>query len=303
MIVDKLKIPKGIIFVLIGAFLISFSPVFVNLVDLEPTVSGFYRMFIGSIGLIIFCLIKYKKLPSVKRIPKYLIFAAIFFTLDLWFWHRSIIFVGPGLSTLLANLQVLILPFLALIFFKQPANRFQIISVFIGLIGLFLITSDNWIIAPDTYKIGIFFGVLTGFSYAGYLISMKFSSFSNKDLSTPVFNLLIISIISSLFLIAIIGLEKESLVIDSSRDFMLLFCYGFLSHVVGWYFILTGLETISAVTTGLILLSQPIFSYFWDVILFEKDILTREYFGIFIILLAMIICISSEKYSENRVSN
>ena len=82
MIADKLQIPKGIIFVLIGAFLISFSPVFVNLVDLEPTVSGFYRMFIGSIGLIIFCLIKYKKLPSVKRIPKYLIFAAIFFTLD-----------------------------------------------------------------------------------------------------------------------------------------------------------------------------------------------------------------------------
>ena len=84
---------------------------------------------------------------------------------------------------------------------------------------------------------------------------------------------------------------------------MLLFCYGVLSHVVGWYFILTGLATISAVTTGLILLSQPIFSYFWDVILFEKDILTREYFGIFVILLAMIICISSEKYSENRVSN
>ena len=132
---------------------------------------------------------------------------------------------------------------------------------------------------------------------------MKFSSFSNKDLSTPVFNLLIISIISSLFLIAIIGLEKESLVIDSYRDLIFLFCYGFLSHVAGWYFILTGLETISAVTTGLILLSQPIFSYLWDVILFEKDILTREYFGIFIILLAMIICISSEKYSENRVSN
>jgi len=75
MIVHKLKIPLGIIYVLIGAFLISFSPVFVNLVDLEPTVSGFYRMFIGSIGLIIFCLIKYKKLPSVKGIPKYLIFA------------------------------------------------------------------------------------------------------------------------------------------------------------------------------------------------------------------------------------
>ena len=35
--------------------------------------------------------------------------AGVFFSLDLWFWHRSIIYIGPGLSTLLANFQVFIL--------------------------------------------------------------------------------------------------------------------------------------------------------------------------------------------------
>ena len=49
---------KGSLSILSGAFLISFSPVFVNLVDIEPTVSGFYRMLFGSIALFIIYLIK-----------------------------------------------------------------------------------------------------------------------------------------------------------------------------------------------------------------------------------------------------
>ena len=36
---------KGSLSVLLGAFLISFSPVFVGLVSLEPSVSAFYRVF------------------------------------------------------------------------------------------------------------------------------------------------------------------------------------------------------------------------------------------------------------------
>ena len=38
-----------------------------------------------------------------------LVLSAIFFALDLWFWHRSILYVGAGLSTLLANFQVFIM--------------------------------------------------------------------------------------------------------------------------------------------------------------------------------------------------
>ena len=49
---------KGSLSVLLGAFLISFSPVFVGLVTLEPSVSAFYRVFFGSIILIFILVIK-----------------------------------------------------------------------------------------------------------------------------------------------------------------------------------------------------------------------------------------------------
>ena len=285
---------KGSLSILSGAFLISFSPVFVNLVSIEPTVSGFYRMLFGSIALFIIYLIKNNENPLRKNISKFIVLGAIFFSLDLWFWHRSIIYVGPGLSTLLANFQILILPFLALIFFNQKTQRIQIFSIFLGLLGLFLITGQSWDLAGNNYKLGVLFGLLTAISYAGYIISIKRIDHNAAVNSDPIFNLLFISLISAglLFLFSII--EQVPLEIKSSRELIWMICYGLFSHVIGWFFILNGLQKISAVTAGIILLTQPILSYVWDFIIFKKVILPIEYFGIVSVLLAMIITIKSE---------
>ena len=285
---------KGSLSILSGAFLISFSPVFVNLVSIEPTVSGFYRMLFGSIALFIIYLIKNNENPLRKNISKFIVLGAIFFSLDLWFWHRSIIYVGPGLSTLLANFQILILPFLALIFFNQKTQRIQIFSIFLGLLGLFLITGQSWDIAGNNYKLGVLFGLLTAISYAGYIISMKRIDHNAVINSDPIFNLLFVSLISAglLFLFSII--EQVPLEIKSSSELIWMICYGLFSHVIGWFFILNGLQKISAVTAGIILLTQPILSYVWDFIIFKKVILPIEYFGIVSVLLAMIITIKSE---------
>ena len=285
---------KGSLSILSGAFLISFSPVFVNLVSIEPTVSGFYRMLFGSIALFIIYLIKNNENPLRKNISKFIVLGAIFFSLDLWFWHRSIIYVGPGLSSLLANFQILILPFLALIFFNQKTQRIQIFSIFLGLLGLFLITGQSWDIAGNNYKLGVLFGLLTAISYAGYIISIKRIDHNAAVNSDPIFNLLFISLISAglLFLFSII--EQVPLEIKSSSELIWMICYGLFSHVIGWFFILNGLQKISAVTAGIILLTQPILSYVWDFIIFKKVILPIEYFGIVSVLLAMIITIKSE---------
>ena len=285
---------KGSLSILSGAFLISFSPVFVNLVDIEPTVSGFYRMLFGSIALFIIYLIKNNENPLRKNISKFIVLGAIFFSLDLWFWHRSVIYVGPGLSTLLANFQILILPFLALIFFNQKTQRIQIFSIALGLLGLFLITEQSWDLADNNYKLGILLGLLTAISYAGYIISMKCIDHNAAVNSDPIFNLLYVSLISAglLFLFSII--EQAPLEIKSSSEIIWMICYGLFSHVLGWFFILNGLQKISAVTAGIILLTQPILSYIWDVIIFKKIILPIEYFGIVSVLLAMIITIKSE---------
>ena len=59
---------KGSLSVLLGAFLISFSPVFVGLVTLEPSVRGFYRVFFGSIVLFFILVFKRKIRINIKKV-------------------------------------------------------------------------------------------------------------------------------------------------------------------------------------------------------------------------------------------
>jgi drug/metabolite transporter (DMT)-like permease len=54
------------------------------------------------------------------------------------------------------------------------------------------------------------------------------------------------------------------------------------------------------VSVGIILISQPVFSFLWDVLLFNRIITQMEIFGIMIVFLAMIICIKSEGQTVNK---
>jgi drug/metabolite transporter (DMT)-like permease len=54
------------------------------------------------------------------------------------------------------------------------------------------------------------------------------------------------------------------------------------------------------VSVGIILISQPVFSFLWDVLLFNRIITQMEIFGIMIVFLAMIICIKSEGQIVNK---
>ena len=101
---ELLKNPRLPLFA--GAALISLSPVWVKLVSVSPTVSGFYRVLIGGGALALFLLVTGRRLALSRGTLQILLLAAIFFAVDLWSWHRSIGYVGPGLATLLGNFQV-----------------------------------------------------------------------------------------------------------------------------------------------------------------------------------------------------
>ena len=290
---------SGPLFVLSGAFLISFSSVFVAAVNIEPTVSAFYRVFIGFLALYIFYFIKEKESPFRIKISKYLYIASIIFVLDLWFWHRSIIFIGPGLSTLLASTQALIIPFLSYFIFKEVIKKQQFVAVVIGISGLFLCLNDNWQLAGSQYKLGVLFGILTALAYSGYTVSLKKASFYNEQLTNPVHNLLIVSLFASILLAAIVFFENNSFTIKSSSDLLLMLCYGVICHVFGWILILRGMQTISAISVGIILIAQPIFSFIWDVLFFSREISLVEISGICIVIAALFICAKSESTASN----
>ena len=103
-----------------------------------------------------------------------------------------------------------------------------------------------------------------------------------------------VSLVSAGLLFLFSTVEQESLSINGSSNLFWMISYGIFSHVLGWFFILNGLQKITAVSAGIILLTQPMLSYVWEILIFQKIILPIELLGIVSVLLAMMITVRSE---------
>ncbi|MDH3305426.1 MAG: DMT family transporter [Gammaproteobacteria bacterium] len=270
----------------IGAALISLSPVWVKLVSVSPTTSGFYRVLIGGLALAAYLAFSGQRLQLSRRTWQILLLAAVFFALDLWFWHRSIYYIGPGLATLLANFQVFIMTAAGIVLLRESPRPLQLFAIPLAVLGLALIVGLDWRHLPEDYRLGVIFGLLTAASYAGYLLTLRRSR-QDSIHRLPTREVAIISLVTA----GILGLsalvEGESLTIPGLDDAVWLVCYGILSHCIGWMFIASSLPHVSTAEAGIALLLQPTLSFVWDVLFFARVLTATELAGAGIALVAI----------------
>jgi len=266
-----------------GAVLISFSPIFVSLVRINPTASAFYRVFIGGIVLTLYLLISKKRFDFNKSVWLFLLMASIFFAADLWFWHRSVIYVGPGLGTLLANMQVFIMMMAGIFLYKQMPTRVQLFSVPFAVIGLSMIVGLDWNELKPNYQMGIIFGLLTAICYSSYLISMRQAQQSETNV-IPIREVAVMSLMVSMILALTAFFENESLVVEDSYDYLVLLMYGVGSHAIGGIMIASALVRVSTTEVGIALLLQPTLSFIWEILFFNRSFSMIESVGVIIVL-------------------
>ena len=282
--VETLKSPHLRLFV--GAVLISLSPVWVKLVSVAPTTSGFYRVAIGSVTALLLLFLARQKLRLSKRAWLLVGLAGAFFSLDLFFWHRSIIYIGPGLSTLLANFQVFIMMFAGIVLLRQKPAATQLLAVPLALVGLAMIVGLDWRSLPGDYRLGVIFGLLTAVVYAGYLLSLRAARIDSES-RLPLAEVAVVSLVCTMLLLGTALAEGASLAVPDSTDMLWLLCYGILSHTFGALFLASSLPHVSTTEAGLALLLQPTLSFVWDVLFFDRPMQPVEIAGAAIALIAI----------------
>lgn len=269
--VERPKHLIDIIKVVIGAIMIGFSSVYVKLADVSANVSGFYRMLFGAIILFIIVLIKKERIWNSWKYLGLSLLVAVAFTGDLFFWHQSILFIGPGLATILVSFQVFILGICGVLIFKEKMKPLFLLSLPLAMAGLFLIMGVDWTGYDSTFKLGIYLGFAAAGCYATYILLIRTIQTGEKALS-PMANLTIISIFSCLILAGSVFLEGGSFGIPSTKSLLALLGYGIFSQVIGWTLISGSLPKIKASLAGLILMLQPTFSFIWDILLFDFNV-------------------------------
>lgn len=278
---ELLKNPRLPLFA--GATLISLSPVWVKLVSVSPTVSGFYRVLIGGGALAVFLLVTRRRLELSRRTLLILLLAAIFFAVDLWSWHRSIGYVGPGLATLLGNFQVFFMALAGFLLLNQRPHVLQLIAIPLALAGLALIVGIDWQALSAGYQLGIVLGFVTAATYTGYLLCLRQARAQTVHRSAAR-EVAVVSLLTAALLGVTAVAEGVPLTIPTAADAGLLLIYGIVSQCIGWLLIAGSLPRVSAAAAGIALLLQPTLSFAWDVLFFARGITVQELVGVVIVL-------------------
>ena len=276
----------AILRLLLGASLISFSAVFVKVMDVAPTPSAFYRVLIGGLILLSVSLIRYTKFLRDLRFLGLAFVCGLLFASDLGMWHQSILYVGPGLATILGNFQVFFLALFGILIYKEQITVRLGMSFVLAVFGLFLIFGLDWNQLGTHYKLGILLGIGTALSYAGYVLVLRKLQ-SNLRGHSSVTILAVVSLATALFL-GVLGLiQGQSFAVPNPTDWGYLGTYAVFSQVLGWILISKALPAIDVSRAGLILLLQPGLAFVWDILFFQRPTQWIEIIGAGIALTAI----------------
>ena len=162
---------------LAGGCCIAFAPIFVRLSDTGPVASAFWRVALAT-PLLWMWAMRTPVTPAAAaaamgRGPIWaLLFAGIFFALDLGVWHWSIVWTSVANSTLLANLAPIFVTLAGWLFWKQRVTRTFLVGMTVAIAGMFVLVGPNFGVG-GTRLLGDALGALTGAFYAGYMLAIK----------------------------------------------------------------------------------------------------------------------------------
>lgn len=265
---------------LLGALTISFAPILVKLSATGADAVAFWRMAFGLAGLLAVGAAQRLPLSLPRDAARPAVFAAAFFAADLLLWHRSILMVGPGLATLLANFQVFLLIAFGWVFLGSRPTWRGLAAPALALLGLRLIVGPGR--AGGDFALGVGLGLAAAVTYAGYLLLLRRAT---AKAGAGGHHPIMVWVTGACGVIcAVVMAADEGLSLPPASSLAVLAVLGLISQVAGWRLISRGLPRISPGAGGLLLMLQPCLAYVWEVLFFARPVLLPEAAGVLLAL-------------------
>ncbi len=275
-----------------GAVCISFAAIFVKLLGtgkLGPASIAFWRTAFGAVILFVWARLAGHSLRLPWATKRWTVLAGFLFFLDLFFWHRSILYAGAGMATIFANTQVFGTAVLSYFVFKERLSLTfwaAAVSAIGGVVLLIGVGSD--IAFTAIYLRGVLFGLMTGVFYANYLVTMKLAGQEGGRPPSFITLMAWTSLFSAAFLLAASLLtEPHEFIPPDWFSVFILFSLALVAQAVGWWLISQSLPRIDASKSGLALLLQPVLATVWGALFFAERLTGIQVIGAGITLAAI----------------
>jgi drug/metabolite transporter (DMT)-like permease len=270
-----------------GAVAIAFSSILVSLSRASPSTAAIFRCAYAVPLLLLLAVGEDRRLGGrAWRERAWAFGAGCFFAADLILWHRSIEDVGAGLSTVLANVQVVLLPLVAWAVLAERPPRRLLAALPVALSGVVLISGvlEQGAYGRDPAR-GAVYGLASGVAYVGVLLLLRRSG---ADLRRPAGPLCDATITATVFAV-IAGLAiGDADLVPSWPSAGWLALLALTSQVIGWLLITISLPRLQAATASLLLLVQPVGSVVAAALILDESPSSLQLGGVALILCALL---------------
>lgn len=238
----------------VGIICIAWSAIFVKTAEVSGLSSGFYRMLIGSLGVIPIW-IMYRKPITDKRSVWVAILCGVFFAIDISMWNTSIVLSKATIATILGNLAPVWVGIGALFLLKEKPKFIFWIGTAVALFGTAMIIGLSTV-SEISFTKGQFLAIIASMFYGAYLLTVR-KGRSNLDTISFTAISMFSSTVVLLFICLINGTDLE---VTSVQSWMSLAGLGLISQLGGWLTINYSLAYIKPTVASVSLLGQSVFT-------------------------------------------
>ncbi len=244
---------------LIGAVVIAFSSILVRLSHTSPSTAAIFRCAYALPILALLAIVEDRRFGGRSWNERRSgVLAGIFFSIDLLLWNHSIADVGAGLATVLANIQVVLVPLTAWILLSERPSRQVMVALPISALGVLLISGvlEHGAYGHDPTR-GTVFGLAAGVCYVGFLLLLRHGGADLRRPAGPLFDATLVAVVLCTAAGLVIG-DARLVPTWPSAGWLVLLALS--SQVVGWLLIGTSLPRLPASMTSMLLTVQPALS-------------------------------------------
>ncbi|MDP9493917.1 MAG: DMT family transporter [Actinomycetota bacterium] len=253
---------------LAGALAISFSGIFFGLSGVDPLSGAFFRV---AYALPVLFLIWFAYRDRDKRTwqKRLLAFGSGFLMgVDMVVWHTAIGHIGAGLSTLIANSQVVFVAIAAWLILSERPSRRILIAIPVVLIGVALVSGLG---RGDAFGsnpvLGTLLALVSAIFYAGFILTFR----GANDIQAPPAGPLMEATAGGAATVLILSIFFGGIDFAPTwpaHGWLIALALG--SQVAGWLLIGYALPRLPAVETATIILVQPVLTMVWASIIFDE---------------------------------
>jgi drug/metabolite transporter (DMT)-like permease len=268
-----------------GALAIAFSGILYRWSGVSPSTGVVFRCLYG---LPILVLVAGAESRALGRMPRRTVglsaLAGVFFAADLVTFHYAVNVIGAGLGTVMGNLQVVIVAFLAWIVWGERPRREVLTALPIMLAGVVLISG---VVGTGAYgadpELGVEIGLVTASAYAGYLLVIRRASPDHRPAGPVAIATAVTGVGAALF-----GLVAGDLdLVPSLPSHAYLLALGVLSQSVGYVAIQASLPKLPAIITSVLLLVQPVTTVILGAILLHEAPSAAQLAGVLLVIVGI----------------